>query len=169
MAPPGAQEISRAAARLKPVIVLRTGRRLNGIGRQVDAIYDAAFRRTGLLRVQSLRELFGVANLLAHALPVTGDRLAIVGNSGGLGLLAADAVGAEGGRLAQFGGDTEVALRHLLPAGAAVGNPLDLGRDADPERFAAALNILLQERDLNGLVVLHASSLAAAAETTADH
>ena len=158
---------ARAAARLKPVIVLRTGRRLNGIGRQVDAIYDAAFRRTGLLRVQSLRELFGVANLLAHALPVTGDRLAIVGNSGGLGLLAADAVGAEGGRLAQFGGDTEVALRHLLPAGAAVGNPLDLGRDADPERFAAALNILLQERDLNGIVVLHASSLAAAAETTA--
>jgi len=81
---------ARAAARTKPVLVVRAGRGGDAASHQTDAVYDAAFRRAGMLRVRSLRELFWAAETLALDLPVTGDRLAIVGNGRGLGLLAAD-------------------------------------------------------------------------------
>lgn len=79
------------------MLVVRAGRGGDAFSRQTDAIYDAAFRRAGMLRVQSLRELFWAAETLALDLPVRGDRLAILGNSRGLGLLAADMLFTEGG------------------------------------------------------------------------
>jgi len=94
---------ARVAARIKPVLAVRAGRGGDAVSHRTDAIYDAAFRRAGMLRVASLRELFWAAETLALDLPATGDRLAIVGNSRGLGLLAADTLLAEGGRLARFG------------------------------------------------------------------
>ena len=159
---------ARAAARVKPVLVVRAGRGGDVFSRQTDAIYDAAFRRAGMLRVQSLRELFWAAETLALDLPVRGDRLAIFGNSRGLGLLAADMLFAEGGRLAQWSSATQTALADLLPPGGAPANPLDLGMDADPARFAAALTLLLREPELDGVLALHApSALTTAADTAA--
>lgn len=146
---------ARAAARTKPVLVVRAGRGGDAASHQTDAVYDAAFRRAGMLRVRSLRELFWAAETLALDLPVTGDRLAIVGNGRGLGLLAADTLLAEGGQLVRFGRETEIALRRVLPLGTAPDNPLDLGGDANPARFAAALDILLRERDLDGVLIVH--------------
>lgn len=146
---------ARAAARTKPVLVVRAGRGGDAASHQTDAVYDAAFRRAGMLRVRSLRELFWAAETLALDLPMTGDRLAIVGNGRGLGLLAADTLLAEGGQLVRFGRETEIALRRVLPPGAAPNNPLDLGGDANPARFAAALDILLRERDLDGVLMVH--------------
>ncbi len=158
---------ARAAARVKPVLVVRAGRGGDAASYQVDAIYDAAFRRAGMLRVQSLRELFWAAETLALDLPVTGDRLAIVGNSRGLGLLAADTLLAEGGRLARLSPATELALRQVLPAGALLDNPLDLGGDAGPDRVAATLDRLLRERELDGVLILHAPNALISAEDTA--
>lgn len=158
---------ARAAARVKPVLVVRPGRGGDAFSRQTDAIYDAAFRRAGMLRVHSLRELFWAAETLALDLRVTGDRLAILGNSRVLGLLAADALFAEGGRLAQWSPATQAALAELLPPGIAPANPLDLGMDADPARFAAALAILLREPELDGVLALHAPSALNSATDTA--
>ncbi|MFZ1642078.1 MAG: GNAT family N-acetyltransferase, partial [Candidatus Contendobacter sp.] len=158
---------ARAAARVKPVLVVRAGRGGDAASHQIDAIYAAAFRRAGMLRVQSLRELFWAAETLAVDLPVTGDRLAILGNSRGLGLLAADALFAEGGRLAQLGPATRAALAKILPPGVAPDLPLDLGVDADPARFAAALDILLREMELDGVLILHSPNALIPAEATA--
>jgi acyl-CoA synthetase (NDP forming)/RimJ/RimL family protein N-acetyltransferase len=158
---------ARAAARIKPVLVVRAGRGGDAASQQTDAIYDAAFRRAGMLRVQSLRELFWAAETLALDLSATGDRLAIVGNSRGLGLLAADTLLAEGGRLARLSPATELALRQVLPAGATLDNPLDLGGDAGPDRFAAALDLMLHERELDGVLILHSPNALVSAEATA--
>ena len=158
---------ARAASRIKPVLVVRAGRGGDAVSHQTDAIYDAAFRRAGMLRVRSLRELFWAAETLALNLPVTGDRLAIIGNSRGLGLLAADTLLAEGGRLARLGRETEIALRQVLPTGAAPDNPLDLGGDAGPDRVAAALGVVLRERELDGVLILHSPNALVSTEATA--
>jgi len=159
---------ARAAARVKPVLVVRAGRGADATSRQADTIYDAAFRRAGMLRVRSLRELVWAAETLALDRPATGDRLAIVGNGRGLGPLAADALLAEGGRLARFGRETESALRPVLPAGVVPENPLDLGEDAAPDRVAAALDALLRARDdLDGVLVIHSPNARVSAEATA--
>ncbi|MDG4552123.1 MAG: GNAT family N-acetyltransferase [Candidatus Contendobacter sp.] len=149
---------ARAAAQIKPVLAVRLGRGGDAFSRQTDAIYDAAFRRVGILRVQSLRELLWTAETLELDSPVTGDRLAIFGNGRGLGLLAADALLAEGGRLARWSSATQAALADLLPPGVAPTNPLDLGMDADPARFAAAVTLLLRDTEIDGLLALHAPS-----------
>jgi acetyltransferase len=159
---------ARAAARIKPVLAVRAGRGGAASSRQTDAIYDAAFRRVGILRVQSPWQLFDIAETLALDLPARGDRLAIVGNGRGLGLLAADALWAEGGRLAQWSPATQAALVDLLPPGVAPANPLDLGFTADPARFAAAVTVLLREPELDGLLALHAPSTLASATDVAD-
>ncbi len=159
---------ARAAARVKPVLVVRAGRGSDTVSHQSDAVYDAAFRRTGMLRVPSLRELCWAAETLALDLPVNGDRLAIVGNSRELGLLAADTLLAEGGRLARFSGATEAALRPIVPVGAMLDNPLDLGRDAGRSRFAATLDILLEAPETDGVLMLYApNALVAAADGAA--
>ena len=158
---------ARAAARVKPVLVVRAGRGGDPVSHQSDVVYAAAFRRAGMWRVQSLRELCWVAETLVLDLPVNGDRLAIVGNSRELGLLAADTLLAEGGRLARFSGATEAALRPIV-SGATPDNPLDLGRDADRSRFAAALDSLLEAPEIDGVLMLHApNALVAAADGAA--
>lgn len=159
---------ARAAARIKPVLAVRLGRGGDASSRQTDAIYAAAFRRVGILRVPSLRELLDTAETLELDLPVTGDRLAILGNGRGLGLLAADALLAEGGRLAPWSSTTQAALADLLPPGVAPANPLDLGLDADPARFAAAVTVLLQAPEVDGLLTLHAPSALISATAAAD-
>ena len=158
---------ARATAQLKPVLVMRAGRGGDAASRQADAIHDAAFRRAGLLRVRSLRELFWTAATLAFDLPVIGDRLAILGNSRGLGLLAADALLAAGGRLARLGPETGAELRQILPVGVAPGNPLDLGAAAVPAQFAAVLDILLRDRGIDGVLVSHAPNALVPTEDTA--
>lgn len=158
---------ARAAARVKPVLVVRAGRTGDPASPHVDALYDAAFRRAGMLRVQSLRELFWAAETLALDLPVNGNRLAILGNSRGLGLLAADTLLAAGGSLAPFSPETQAFLHRHLPSGARPDNPLDLGSDAGPARFATAVAAVLEEREMDGVLVLHAPNALVSADATA--
>lgn len=159
---------ARAAARIKPVLAVRVGRGGDAASSQTDAVYAAAFHRAGILRLQSLRELLGIAQTLTLNWTVSDNRLAILGNSRELGLAAADALLCKGGRLAAFSLATQTALCAIRPAGSAPDNPLDLGFAAGPARFAAALDIVLREPEIDGVLALYApNALESATETAA--
>lgn len=150
---------ARAAARNKPVVVLRMG--------QADAVYDAAFRRVGLQQATSLRELRWAAQILACDLPVVGDRLAVIADSRELGLLATSEWLAAGGRLARLSQAGAEQLRPWLSAEVTLGYPLAFGRAVDPEQFAKLFQVVLRERDSNGIVVLYAPKTSASSERVA--
>lgn len=154
----------RAAARTKPVVVIKAGRSAAGAKAAfshtgalagADEVYDAAFRRAGMLRVADLRELFDAAETLSAGLSVAGDRLAILTNGGGAGVLAADALSARGGRLAELSPVTTAALTQVMPGGWRAGNPVDILGDARPERYAAAMQALLQAPEADALLVIN--------------
>ncbi|MDY0040790.1 MAG: GNAT family N-acetyltransferase [Desulforhabdus sp.] len=155
---------ARAAARVKPVIVLRSGKYEDTSGSVsaeptgADAAYDAAFLRTGLLRLHDIQELFDVAGLLTKARTVTGDRLAILANGTGVGLLAADAVLDEGGRLAALSPDSMARLEAVLPAKRSSINLIDLNLDADGSRYAKSLEVLLADQGVDAVLVIYGPS-----------
>jgi acetyltransferase len=151
---------ARAAARVKPVIVLKAGP-------QADPLYDAAFQRAGMLRVYDLDELFGAVKTLTLVEPVYGDRLAILANGSGISTLATDTLRKEAGRLAQLAPATLERLSQVLPSGWSPGNPVDILDDAPASRYADALGILLQDPGIDTVLVLNcptalASSIEAA-------
>ena len=175
----------RRAARSKPVIVVKTGRSARGAKAAlshtgalagVDGAYEAAFRRAGVLRVRELDELFSAAEILARHPPLTGEKLAILTNGGGAGVLATDRLADLGGTLANLSDATRSALDAVLPTTWSRNNPIDIIGDADPARYAAALEILLADDDADAILVINcptalASSTDIAARVTAavDH
>ena len=155
---------ARAAARLKPVIVIKAGRHdaaaraaasHTGAMAGADGVYDTAFRRAGMLRVQSLSELFDAAGTLATSLPVSGDRLAILTNGGGAGVLATDALLDLDGRLAELSPATVAALDKVLPPTWPRANPVDIIGDAPAGRYADALRILKDAPEVDATLVLN--------------
>jgi acetyltransferase len=155
---------ARAASRRKPVIVLKAGRQAEGIRAVAshtgalagaDGVYSAAFRRAGMLRVRSLQELFDAAEILATTARVKGDRLAILSNGGGFGVLATDALIDEGGRLAELSPAMLERLDAVLPATWSHGNPVDIIGDAPGRRYADALNILAEDPGVDAILVLN--------------
>ncbi|TWA68994.1 acetyltransferase [Azospirillum brasilense] len=154
---------ARSAARQKPVIVIKSGRTDEALEASTshtgalavsDAVYDAAFRRAGILRVTGLDELFDAVGTLGTGSPITGDRLAILTNGGGMGVMATDSLILSGGRLAQFAPETMDALEKALGAGSA-RNPLRIGGDAPPKRYADALNALMADPNNDAVLVLN--------------
>ena len=167
---------ARAASRRKPVIVLKAGRHAEG-ARAVashtgalagaDAVYGAAFRRAGMLRVRSLQDLFDAAEILATSARVNGDRLSILSNGGGFGVLATDTLIDEGGHLAELAPATLERLDAVLPATWSHGNPVDIIGDASGRRYADSLRILFEDPGMDAIVALNcptgtASSIDAA-------
>jgi acetyltransferase len=155
---------ARIAARAKPVIVIKSGRSAAGARAALshtgalagsDAVYDAAFRRAGMLRVNSLHELFEAAETLASRLAVRGDRLAILTNGGGAGVLATDALEALGGRLAELAPDVRAKLEAILPAAWSHGVPVDILGDADGDRYAGALRALEANPEQDAILVMN--------------
>jgi len=155
---------ARAASRTKPVVVLKVGRSdegrsalasQTGVLASADEVYDAAFNRCGLLRVDGMRELFYAAAVLTLIKPVKSDRLAILTNGGGMGILATDALIKEGGTLANLSSDTLDSLANSLPANWTRGNPVDILGDAGEKRYADALNIILKDKNVDGILVLN--------------
>ena len=155
---------ARAAARLKPVLVVKTGRFAEsaraaashtGALAGADAVYEAAFRRAGLLRVGDMTELFAAVETLALMRAQHGERLAILTNGGGPGVLATDALMALGGRLADISPATMTTLDALLPRTWRRGNPIDIIGDADGKRYTAALSTLLEDPDNDAVLVLN--------------
>jgi acetyltransferase len=155
---------ARAAARLKPVIVLKAGRSPaaaaaaathTGALSGADAVVDAALRRAGALRVHGLAELFAAAETIARFRPLERARLGIVTNGGGAGVLAADRLAETEGALAGLAPETLAALDAALPEGWSGGNPVDLGGDAPPERHAAALAAVAADPGVDVTLTLH--------------
>jgi acetyltransferase len=167
----------RAAASVKPVIVLKAGRYASG-GRVAmshtgalvgnDAVFDAALRRAGAVRVSKIGQLFAAAETLANGRLPHGNRLAILSNGGGPGALAADAVEENNLVLARLSEATREALDAALPPGWSHANPIDVLADADGARFASALKILVDDRDNDGVLLLFAPTPRISAERTAE-
>jgi acetyltransferase len=155
---------ARAASRIKPVLVLKAGRSSAGARAAVshtgvlagaEAGYDAAFRRAGMLRVGTMAELFDAAQTLAATREQVGDRLAILTNSGGAGVLATDALIAAGGRLAELSSATIADLDRALPATWSHDNPVDIVGDASNTRYADALATLIRDPGVDAILALN--------------
>ena len=164
------------AARAKPVIVVKSGRAPEGARAAAshtgalagaDEVYDAAFRRAGLLRVNTTRELFEVAETLARCPGIQGPRLAIVSNGGGPAILATDALIAGGGQLAGLAPPTLAALDAALPPLWSHANPIDIVGDAPPERYALALREALADPGNDAVLLIHAPTAIVPAELIA--
>src|SRR5579872_5057345 len=161
---------ARAAARLKPVVVVKSGRMAEGAKAAAthtgalagsDAVYDAAFRRAGMLRVFDLRELFDCAEMIGRVKAPPGKRLAILSNGGGLGVLAIDRLVELGGVPAALSDEVRAKLDAVLPPIWSKSNPIDIVGDADPKRYAAALDILLQDKGNDGVLVMNVQTAVA--------
>ena len=169
---------ARRAARVKPVIVIKSGRHASAAraaashtGRLAgnDAAYDAAFRRAGLLRVTALNELFEAAEMLARVPRLTGERLMILTNGGGAGVLAADHLDDEGGLLAEIGTETRATLDRLLPPAWSKANPVDVIGDASPERYAEALEAVLADANCDAVLAINCpTALASSTEIASE-
>ncbi len=168
---------ARAAARIKPVVVVKAGRHPEG-ARAVashtgalagsDAVCQAAFDRAGILRVFTLAELFDAVEILALARPPRGDRLAILTNGGSVGVLATDALIDEGGRLADLSGATLAALDQALPRTWSHGNPVDLIGDATGARYREALAVVQKDPGVDGVLALHCPTAVVSALEAAE-
>jgi len=155
---------ARACARIKPVIVIKAGRHAEGAKAASshtgalagsDDVYDAAFRRAGMLRVTLLDELFEAVETLSAGIHPCGERLAILTNGGGIGVLATDELIDDGGVLALLSGATLARLNKALPVTWSHGNPVDIIGDAPGARYAEATRALLEDENVDALLVLN--------------
>lgn len=161
---------ARRAARSKPVIVIKSGRHAAGARAAsshtgalagLDAAYDAAFRRAGLLRVFKLSDLFTAAEILSHIPRFQGEKLTIVTNGGGAGVLAADRVADLDGRLTDISRETIERLDKVLPATWSRANPIDIIGDAGADRYAAAVDAALADPATDAVLVINCPTAVA--------
>ncbi|MGX9218983.1 bifunctional acetate--CoA ligase family protein/GNAT family N-acetyltransferase [Massilia varians] len=168
---------ARAAARSKPVLVLRAGREddplpsaasESGALARRDDVFDAAIRRAGMLRVTTTDQLFSAAETLAYARPLHGERLAIVSNGAGPGVLARDALAYGGGVGAQFSNESQARLDALLAPGWRRGNVVNLQGRAAPELYRETLEILLADPQVDALLLIQSPTATVASRDVAD-
>ncbi|MEP9350119.1 bifunctional acetate--CoA ligase family protein/GNAT family N-acetyltransferase [Xanthobacter sp. KR7-225] len=167
----------RIAARAKPVIVIKAGRTAAGAKAALshtgalagsDTVYDAAFRRAGMLRVGELRELFEAVTTLSSGIRLAGDRLAVLTNGGGAGVLAVDALEGTPGRLGILSPATIETLDKILPPTWSRGNPVDIIGDAPGARYRDALAALLADKGSDAILVLNCPTAVADSTEAAD-
>jgi acetyltransferase len=159
----GFMSAAREISRTKPIIVIKAGRTEaaaaaaashTGTLTGSDEVLAAAFRRSGVLRVDRIADIFYISEVLAKQPRAKGNRLTIVTNAGGPGVLATDALISDGGELADISPETMEKLNAILPAAWSHNNPIDILGDADPERYAKALEIAAQDTNSDGLLVI---------------
>lgn len=175
---------ARAASRNKRVLVLKSARFVSNPTRIIndninipanlphitvglDAAYDAAIRRSGMLRVSTTYQLFAALETLSHSLPLRGERLIIVSNSSGSATMAVDTLMETGCELTLLHQQTLSKLNDVLPITITPWNPIDIGGDADIERYKNVLEILLESDDFDALLLLHSPSVTAPGLDTA--
>jgi acetyl coenzyme A synthetase (ADP forming)-like protein len=169
--------IARRLARNKPIIAVKSGR--SGAGSRgasshtaamatPDATVDALFRQAGVIRVDTLEELFDVADVLNHQPLPKGRGVAIVGNAGGPGVLAADACEGYGLAVPELAGHTQVQLRSILSPGAAVSNPVDCIASATAEQYRQTLEIVLADEAIDAVIVIFTPPLVTSADDVAE-
>jgi acetyltransferase len=155
---------ARGFARTKPIIVIKAGRYAAGAKAASShtgalagdyEVYDAAFKRAGVVMVDEIGELFGCASVLDSRFLPAGPKLAIVTNAGGPAVLAADSIVAHGGELAKLSDETMRTLDATLPPYWSHGNPLDILGDADIKRFESAVKACIADPNVDGLLVIY--------------
>ncbi|MGJ8723246.1 MAG: acetate--CoA ligase family protein [Roseibacillus sp.] len=153
----------RAAAQLKPVIVMKAGRHQAGAKAAVshtgafvgaDDVFDAALERTGVVRVRTFEELFSAARILSSNCQVRGNGLAIVSNAGGPGVIAADCASELGVRLPEFEASTLEKLNACLPPQWSHANPADILGDAGVDRYRGALRVCLADKNIDAVLAM---------------
>ncbi|MET0329554.1 MAG: GNAT family N-acetyltransferase [Luteimonas sp.] len=168
---------ARAAARAKPVVVVKPGRHARRDGGAMthvaalatpDAVYDAAFRRAGLLRVHALDELFSAAETLSHLGGLPGKRLAVMTNGIGVGMLALDRLVDLGGTRAALSDATLDTLDTALERGWSRRNAVDMLGDAEGKRYAATLEALLDDRESDAVLVMQVPTVLSDPDETAN-
>lgn len=162
--------IARRVARSKPIVVVKSGR--SGAGARAtsshtgaligasDVTVDALFHQAGVIRTDTLAEMFDVAALLASQPIPTGNRVAILTNGGGPGILAADACEAAGLELPPLAADVRARLSELLPGAASVGNPVDMVASATPDDYSRAIALIGGDPNIDSLIVISGPPLA---------
>ncbi len=145
---------------IKPILVIKSGRspaaqKLLHVNSGMDPARDAAIQRAGLLRVQDTHELFSAVETLSHMRPLRGEKLMIISNGAAPAALALDELWLRNGKLANLSEATCDQLRQALPTGVEVANPPDLRDDASSDHYLKALNVLLDSRDYDALLVIH--------------
>lgn len=156
--------IARRVGRTKPVVVVKAGR--SGAGQRAasshtaaltaaDTAVDALFRQTGILRADTLEEMFSVARALVDQPLPTGRRVAVVTNAGGPGILCTDALEAAGLEVNAFSDETRARLDEFLPSEASSSNPVDMIASADPEDYRRTVEIVLRSGEVDALVVIY--------------
>lgn len=168
--------IARRVSRRKPIVAVKSGRSEAGVRAasshtaalaSSDVAVDALFRQTGVLRVDTLDELFDMALLLGSQPLPAGRRVAIVGNSGGPGILATDACDGAGLVVAELEAGTQAALADVADANAAVANPVDLVASATPEVYRTALELVLADENIDAVLAICTPTFAAPPEQVA--
>jgi len=158
---------ARAISQHKSVLVIKAGNSLLGAKAAAlhskgqfghDSVYDAAIKRAGMLRVHDLHELFAAVETLAYSNYLHGERLAIITNGGGLGIMAVDNLVSEGGRLAELDPPLLEKLDSCLPKNWSHNNPIDMIGDADPKRYATALGHLMDSDQVDAILIMHSPS-----------
>ena len=166
----------RIAARLKPVIVVKAGRHEVGALAAIthtgaligaDDVFDAALQRAGVVRAMTIEQLFAAAQLLSTRHRVNGNRLAIITNGGGLGVMATDRAGDLDVEIATLSSQSLQTLNEALPAQWSHGNPIDLLGDASPDRYRTAVQVCLEDPDVDGILVMLAPQAMTDAEACA--
>jgi acetyltransferase len=168
---------ARAFSREKPIIVYKSGRfpesaaaaaSHTGALASEDSIYDAVFRRAGLARVYDFGNIFDFTDLVGRKRIPRGNRLAIVTNAGGPGVMATDSLISWGGKLVKLSDETMQKLNDYLPQYWSHGNPVDVLGDATPERFAKATEIVLEDENVDAVLVLLTPQAMTAPTETAE-
>jgi acetyltransferase len=171
-----ARGITGEAARTKPILAIKSGRTTEGAKAASshtgalagsDAAYDAFFEQCGILRVESLSDLFEYAIAFAEQPIPKQNRIAIITNAGGAGIMATDAAIRSGLKLAQLSDETRKTMREGLPASASVANPVDVLGDSTEERYAFALKHLLADPNVDGVITIWTPTLMAETEAVA--
>jgi acetyltransferase len=154
---------ARSVSRTKQVIVVKAGRHEAGARAAAshtgalagaDAVFDAAFRRAGVLRVTTIPDLFHMSEILAMQPPPRGPALALITNAGGPGVMATDALMLDGGQLAALAPETLATLNAALPPFWSHANPIDLLGDATPQRYRLAVEACARDANAQGILVL---------------
>jgi acetyl coenzyme A synthetase (ADP forming)-like protein len=155
--------VAESVAAVKPVVILKAGTTSAGSKAAsshtgalagADIAYGAAFKRAGVLRAETFEGLFDLATALAMQPLPKGDRVAIITNAGGPGIMAADAVEHAGMKVASLHPEIADELRGKLPAAASVGNPIDVLGDADPNRYAMAVEAAQSDPTVDAVIVI---------------
>jgi acetate---CoA ligase (ADP-forming) len=168
--------IARRISRHKPIVALKSGRSTVGARAAAshtgalasqDAFVDALFHQSGVIRTDTVTELFDVATLLSRQPLPGGRRIAILTNAGGPGILAADACQSHGLEVAELSGATKTALKAILPAAASGNNPVDMMAAAPPAHYEASLRILMADPNVDSVLVIFIPPLVTNADDVA--